>query len=37
MRPLKVFLDFLDNYIGTERDPRLGANKLKDLFTDLNR
>ena len=31
---VKVFLDFLDNYIGTARDPRLCANKPKDLFTD---
>jgi LysR family transcriptional activator of dmlA len=32
---VKVFLDFLDNYIGTARDPRLSTNKPKDLFTDL--
>jgi LysR family transcriptional activator of dmlA len=33
---VKVFLDFIDNYIGTSRDPRLSTNKPKDLFTDLH-
>jgi LysR family transcriptional regulator, transcriptional activator for dmlA len=33
---VKVFLDFIDNYIGTPRDPRLSTNKPKDLFTDLH-
>jgi LysR family transcriptional regulator, transcriptional activator for dmlA len=31
---VKVLLDFLSRYIGTSRDPRLGANKPRDLFTD---
>jgi LysR family transcriptional activator of dmlA len=31
---VKVFLDFIDNYIGTPRDPRVSSNKPKDLFTD---
>jgi DNA-binding transcriptional LysR family regulator len=31
---VKVFLDFIDNYIGTPRDPRVSTNKPKDLFTD---
>jgi LysR family transcriptional regulator, transcriptional activator for dmlA len=31
---VKVFLDFIDDYIGTARDPRLSTNKPKDLFTD---
>ncbi len=31
---VKVFLDFIDDYIGTVRDPRLSTNKPKDLFTD---
>jgi LysR family transcriptional regulator, transcriptional activator for dmlA len=30
---VKVFLDFIDNYIGTTRDPRLSTNRPKDLFT----
>jgi len=33
---VKVFLDFLDNYIGTTRDPRLSTNKAKDLFIDVH-
>ncbi len=33
---VKVFLDFIDDYIGTARDPRLSTNKPKDLFTDLH-
>jgi DNA-binding transcriptional LysR family regulator len=33
---VKVFLDFIDNYIGTPRDPRLSTNKPKDLFTGLH-
>ncbi len=31
---VKVFLDFIDGYIGTARDPRLSTNKPKELFTD---
>ena len=31
-----VFLDFLAQYFGTEKDPRLGDHKPKDLFTDLH-
>jgi LysR family transcriptional regulator, transcriptional activator for dmlA len=31
---VKVFLDFIDDYIGTARDPRLSTNKPKDLFID---
>ncbi len=31
---VKVFLDFIEGYIGTARDPRLSTNKPKDLFTD---
>jgi DNA-binding transcriptional LysR family regulator len=33
---VKVFLDFIDNYIGTSRDPRLSTNEPKDLFIDLH-
>jgi LysR family transcriptional activator of dmlA len=32
---VKVFLDFIDGIVGTTRDPRLGTNKPKDLFTDV--
>lgn len=31
---VQVLLDFLDEYIGTERDPRLRHGKAKDYFTD---
>lgn len=30
---IKIFLDFLDHYIGTDRDPRLQGSKAKDCFT----
>jgi hypothetical protein len=29
-----VLLDFLDEYIGTDRDPRLEHNRAKGYFTD---
>ena len=32
---VKVFLDFLDSYMGTARDPRLSNNRPKDLFTQV--
>jgi hypothetical protein len=32
---VKVFLDFIEEYIGTARDPRLSTAKPKDLFTGL--
>lgn len=32
---VKLFLDFLDRYMGTVRDPRLSNNKPRDLFTDV--
>jgi DNA-binding transcriptional LysR family regulator len=31
---VKVLLDFLDQYIGTDRDPRLQQSLAKDCFTD---
>jgi DNA-binding transcriptional LysR family regulator len=31
---VKVLLDFLDEYIGTDRDPRLQQSLAKDCFTD---
>jgi LysR family transcriptional regulator, transcriptional activator for dmlA len=30
---VKVFLDFIDTYLGTDRDPRLHGAKAKDCFT----
>jgi LysR family transcriptional activator of dmlA len=33
---VKVLLDFLDQYIGTDRDPRLKQGLAKDYFTDRN-
>jgi LysR family transcriptional regulator, transcriptional activator for dmlA len=33
---VKVLLDFLDQYIGTDRDPRLHQGLAKDYFTDRN-
>jgi len=33
---VKVLLDFLDQYIGTDRDPRLQQGLAKDYFTDRN-
>jgi LysR family transcriptional regulator, transcriptional activator for dmlA len=31
---VQVLLDFLDEYIGTDQDPRLGQNPVKGYFTD---
>ena len=31
---VQVLLDFLDEYIGTDQDPRLGQNPVKRYFTD---
>lgn len=31
-----AFLQFLGDYFGTDRDPRLGGHELKELFTDLH-
>ena len=33
---VRVFLDFLGEYFGTERDPRLGEHTPTELFTDLH-
>jgi DNA-binding transcriptional LysR family regulator len=33
---VKVLLDFLDQYIGTDSDPRLRQGFAKDYFTDRN-
>jgi len=33
---VKVLLDFLDQYIGTDRDPRIKQGLAKDYFTDRN-
>jgi LysR family transcriptional regulator, transcriptional activator for dmlA len=30
---VKVFLDFIDTYLGTDRDPRLHGAKAKECFT----
>jgi LysR family transcriptional regulator, transcriptional activator for dmlA len=30
---VKVFLDFIDTYLGTDRDPRLHRAKAKECFT----
>jgi LysR family transcriptional regulator, transcriptional activator for dmlA len=34
---VKVFLDFIETYIGTDRDPRLRGSKARDCFTDRER
>ena len=31
---VKVFLDFIDTYLGTDLDPRLRGAKARDCFTD---
>jgi LysR family transcriptional activator of dmlA len=31
---VQVLLDFLDEYVGTDRDPRLERNRAKGYFTD---
>jgi DNA-binding transcriptional LysR family regulator len=33
MPKVKVFLDFIDPYLGTDRDPRLRSAKVTDCFT----
>ena len=33
---VQTFLEFLAEYIGTERDPRLHCGSAKDYFTDIN-
>jgi LysR family transcriptional regulator, transcriptional activator for dmlA len=34
---VKVFLDFIETYLGTELDPRLQGTRARDCFTDLAR
>lgn len=34
---VKVFLDFIQKYLGTDLDPRLRGAKARDCFTDLKR
>ncbi len=34
---VKVFLDFIETYLGTELDPRLRGSKARDCFTDPER
>jgi LysR family transcriptional regulator, transcriptional activator for dmlA len=32
---VKVFLDFIDTHLGTDRDPRLHGAKAKECFTNV--
>jgi DNA-binding transcriptional LysR family regulator len=34
---VKVFLDFIETYLGTELDPRLRGSRARDCFTDPER
>jgi hypothetical protein len=34
---VKVFLDFIDTYLGTDLDPRLRGAKARDCFTEPER